>query len=173
MKPAPLRFQLGMYIIYMPHIYTQWQFSMSLKFNSLWWKAKKGDLNVSLARLFIHTMRWILIITGSVTCLDMSRDLLKKKKNHWFSIIVTWSGVVFFSCQRCELRRINNQQIKKRNFSIFSNNVKRLKRASIKDVEIILHKIVVKATASMNYCWSVTFYINILYWTTPLCYKLS
>lgn len=134
MKPAPLPLQLGVYI-FISHVFTLGDSSPCPSSLTLWRKAK-GDLNVSLARLFIRTMRWILIITESVTCTDMSRDLQekKRKKNHWFSIFVTLVMIrvcgVFF--RRCELRRVNNQPMKRRNCCIFSNNVRQVKRAANK-----------------------------------------
>lgn len=127
MKPASIKHVQ----IYIPHIYTLSLFQVPEV--ALCDKKANRDLNVSLARLFIHTMRWILIIAASVTCLDMSGDL--QQKSQIFHFCHPWydRGCFLFSVQGCELRRVNNQQIKSRNSS---NNVKQVTRTTNKEVEM-------------------------------------
>lgn len=77
-------------------------------------------------------MRWVLIIAASVTCLDMSGDL--QQKSQIFHFCHPWNdqGCFLFSLQGCELKRVNNQQMKSRNSS---NNVKQVTRTTNKEVE--------------------------------------
>lgn len=78
-------------------------------------------------------MRWILIIAASVTCLDMSGDLQQKSQIFHFCHPSYDQGCFLFSLPGCELRRVNNQQIRSRNSS---NNVKQVTRTTNKEVEM-------------------------------------
>lgn len=138
-------------------------------------KKANGDLNVSLARLFIHAMRWILIIAPSVTCLDMSRDL---QQNHRFSIFVTLDMIrdVFFFFFIPEVwieeSKQSTDQEEKLLQQCQAGEEKSKQRGRN---EFIPHSAVVKAINSLLYAGCTLAWLNycLLCCINPLCCMLS
>lgn len=164
MKPAPLRLQLNMYI-FISHIFALADSSPCPSSSSL----AKVDLNVSLARLFIRTKRWILIITGPVTCLDMSRDDKKIITDFPMLSFFIWSGIFFLV--RCGLKGVN---IKRWNYFTFLNNVKQ--RAKTYYYNLSPNVALLKATLDRLLCFFFTYTLHfnpvdfLLSWRTTLLY---